>query len=227
MGITKDIDTVMTISGGTECAAALLWAVKKGLKPVAVHLASMADPENVLNAGIEASKKQCEHLGVPLIIDRVDIPQKKKNLFAVYQWQTALLHVIKGNPQCKIKYMVWGANAEDSFRQRIQLRMPNRIMAVDNDDILEAIQVQFHTVLDLPINLFPFEWMTKVELVSLLIRTDKKLYDMIFSCNNPTKDYKACGRCRKCLEKDFSEQMALQAKLRIQESVDYVNSYKD
>ena len=34
----RNVNTLVTVSGGMECAAALLWSLKKGLKPVGVHL---------------------------------------------------------------------------------------------------------------------------------------------------------------------------------------------
>lgn len=220
----KNKDTVVCVSGGTESTAALLYAVNKGMKVVGLHLADKSDPKKIFEASKQAAEKQCELLGVPLVTTVCDIPKDTPGLFAVYQYQSAILQLIKGN-KMRVKNIVWGSSAEDSFRQRVQLRYPNRILAVDAEDVLEVTQVSLNSVMNLPVNIFPFEWMTKAEIISLLVRSNKELYDLIFTCNNPTDDLKTCGRCKKCAERWFSEKTAKQAKLRIQESVNYVNSY--
>ena len=82
----RNVDTLVTVSGGMECAAALLWSLKKGLKPVGVHLFNKN--KDFAEADLFFAQKQCDLLGVRLIVDEVDLPRSKP-ITAVFQWQTA------------------------------------------------------------------------------------------------------------------------------------------
>ena len=228
-----DVDTLVTVSGGMECATALLWAVKKGLKPVGVHL------WNKNKRGSEAdlffAQKQCDLLGVRLIVDEVDLPRSKP-ITAVFQWQTACSTLVVANPHIEWKYCVWGSNSEDSWKQRQALRYTSMIQACEYAGSLDRHGVTMEALTTIPLNLFPFEFLTKSEIASILFRTNKDMADLVWSCSHYEKiakvgekivNYIPCGKCSKCVERKSAINTAKNAQFKIQEGKDYESSYKD
>lgn len=223
----SDRDTIVTVSGGFECLAALWWSVNKGLKPVGVHLKNNVHG-NTAKASEYWARKQCEYFNVPLIVDEIEIPQKNAIKVAVFQWQSAILHLLAGNEKVDWKYIVWGANSEDSFRQRVQLRYPSKMIQMYQSDAIDAHGIHKKVLLNSPINLFPFEHLTKSEVVGIIGRIEPKTLDLAFSCVRGyqlLEEWKMCEKCNKCTEWQLAKQIAGQAKFRVQEGFDYGASF--
>ena len=55
-------------------------------------------------------------------------------------------------------------------------------------------------LLSAPVSLFPFEWMTKSEMVSLIMKDHPQILDMVWTCSRDFTDEGPCGVCTKCLE---------------------------
>ena len=139
------------------------------------------------------------------------------NNYSVLQGQSAIAMLIQGNRQINFKWHVWGANADDSFRQRLQLRYPLRAMMAGRSRSLDLHGLQPHHVLQAPVSLFPFEWMTKSEVVSLLMKDNPALLDLVWTCSGDFKDDIPCGVCTKCLEWKYAKHVAKKSVYKVQE----------
>ena len=231
----RNVDTLVTVSGGMECAAALLWSLKKGLKPVGVHLFNKN--KDFAEADLFFAQKQCDLLGVRLIVDEVDLPRSKP-ITAVFQWQTACSTLVVANPHIEWKYCVWGSNSEDSWKQRQALRYTSMIQACEYAGSLDRHGLNMKSLTRIPVNIFPYEFLTKSEIASILYRENKELANLVWSCGGFQKikihkidktilGYVPCGKCSKCLERKAAIQVAKQAKFRVQEGKDYESNYTD
>ena len=224
-GLDKSIDTIVNVSGGAECFAALWWAKERGLKAVGLHLYNNPNNELAKDAQLYYAQKQCDFFNFPLVVDRNELPQEVTLPLAVNQHISAAATLLLGNPR-KWKYLVWGANAEDSFQQRLQLRYPIRAYFAQRSYQLDMHGVAASTVLEAPINIFPFETLHKSEVLSLLA---KNLWDFakesIWYCednlgnikHNPDGSYTPCGNCSKCIEWKHAVQVANQSVYKQQE----------
>lgn len=224
----SDRDTIQTVSGGFECLAALWWSVNKGLKPVGVFLRNNRYHPDSNNSSEYWARKQCEYFKVPFIVDEINLPQKNVIYNAVFQWQSALLHLLAGNKDVNWKYIVWGANSEDSFRQRTQLRYPIKMVQMYQSDAIDAHGIHKKILLNSPINLFPFEHLTKSEMVGIIGRIEPQVLDLVFSCTHGYKlleEWKMCEKCNKCAEWRLAKAIASQAKFKIQEGYNYGASF--
>ena len=222
--LDKSINTIVNVSGGAECFAALWWAKEKGLKAVGLHLYN--NPHNELHreAQLRYAQKQCDFFKFPLVVDKNTLPQELPVGLAVHQHMSAATTLIIGNPR-KWKYLVWGANADDSFQQRLQLRYPIRAYFAQKSFQLDMHGVNAGVVMNAPINIFPFETLHKSEIVSLIA---KNLWDFakdnIWYCYprkgdvEKTEDgYKPCGACNKCIEWQQAVQVANRSVFKQQE----------
>jgi len=220
----SDRDTIVTVSGGFECLAALWWSVNKGYKPVGVFLRNNRYRKESLDSSQYWAEQQCKHFGIPFIVDEISIPQSNKISNAVFQWQSALLHLLAGNKDVNWKYIVWGANSEDSFRQRTQLRYPIKMVQMYQSDAIDAHGIHKKILLNSPINLFPFEHLTKSEIVGIIGRIEPEILKLSYSCTRGYKildEWRMCEKCEKCAEWKLAKQIAEQAKFKIQEGYNY------
>ena len=212
----SNTNCIVNLSGGFECLAALWYAKKRGWNPVALALFN-PEAKKFAVQELHAAKIQADYFGVELIVDESTVPQESNsNNYPVLQHQSAVAQLIQGNPSIKFEYIIWGANADDSFRQRLQLRYPFRAMMAGRSRSLDLHGLQVHDFMPCPMNLFPFEWMSKSEMVSLIRKADEKLLDLVFSCNNP-KGNEMCGECTKCQEWKYSKHVAWKSQFKQQE----------
>ena len=232
-GLDKSIDTIVNVSGGAECFAALWWAKEKGLKAVGLHLYNNPNNHPAKDAQLYYAQKQCDFFGFPLVVDRNELPQEVTLALAVNQHMSAAATLLLGNPDNKWKYLVWGANAEDSFAQRLQLRFPIRAYLAERSFQLDLHGVSAQEVMNAPINIFPYETLYKSEIVSMIA---KNLWEFasenIWYCypsqhRNPelvhkivklkSGHYSPCGQCTKCIEWKRAVQVANKSVYKQQE----------
>ncbi len=64
--IPEDTDTIVNLSGGFECLAALWYAKKKGYKPVCLALYNPNAKGRFADAELEAAKLQAKSFGVTI-----------------------------------------------------------------------------------------------------------------------------------------------------------------
>ena len=88
--LKHDVDSIVNLSGGLECAAALWYAKAKGYNPVALHLYNKVWGESA-DAQLEAAQKQADLMKVRLLVDEANMPQDwKVNNYPVLQHQSAI-----------------------------------------------------------------------------------------------------------------------------------------
>ena len=212
--IPQDTDCIVNLSGGFECLAALWYAINKGYKPVCLAL---YNPN--AKGRFAAAKLQAKYFKVPLVVDdKSSLPQETDvNNYSVLQGQSAIAMLIQGNRHIKFKWHIWGANADDSFRQRLQLRYPLRAMMAGRSRSLDLHGLNPRHLLSAPISLFPFEWMTKSEMVSLIMKDNPGILEMVWTCSGDFTDEGPCGVCTKCLEWKYAKHVAAKSLYKVQE----------
>ena len=216
--VDRKINCIVNLSGGFECLAALWYAKEKGFNPVCLHLYNPNAKGKFAQAELSAAQKQADYFKVDLIVDESTIPQESnKNNYPVLQHQSAIAQLIQGNPRTKFKYIIWGANADDSFRQRLQLRYPFRAMKAGISRQLDLHGLESKEFLKTPINLFPFEWLSKSEVVAIIHRANKELLDLVWTCSGEFENDTPCGKCTKCLEWKYARHVAWKSQLKQQE----------
>lgn len=224
--LNDKVTTIVNVSGGLECFAALWWAKERGLNAVGLHLYN--NPHKTLGKEAELyyAKKQCEFFKFPLVVDVNTIPQKFPLRYPVNQHISAAISLILGHPDNKWEYLVWGANADDSFAQRLQLRYPMRAIFAQKSAQLDIHGVSAGTILQAPINIFPFETLQKSEVMAMLAKNifKKDVYPStgIWYClsdkvEKTEEGYKPCGKCEKCIEWQSSVDIANRSWFKQQE----------
>ena len=216
--VNQKTDCIVNLSGGFECLSALWYAKEKGFNPICLHLYNPNAKGKFAQAELKAAQRQADYFSVNLIVDESTIPQESnKNNYPVLQHQSAIAQLIQGNPRIKFKYIIWGANADDSFRQRLQLRYPFRAMKAGISRQLDLHGLQPKEFLNTPMNLFPFEWLSKSEVVAIIHRANKQLLDLVWTCSGEFENNTPCGKCTKCLEWKYARHVAWKSQLKQQE----------
>lgn len=230
-GLDKSIDTIVNVSGGAECFAALWWAKERGLNAVGLHLYNNPNNELAKDAQLYYAQKQCDFFNFPLVVDRNELPQEITLGLAVNQHMSAAATLLIGNPR-KWKYLVWGANADDSFQQRLLLRYPIRAYFTQKSYQLDIHGVAASTILEAPINIFPFETLHKSEVISMLAKNlwnfakDNIWYcypspqrnpELVAKIKKTEEGYTPCGECIKCTEWKNAIQVANKSVYKQQE----------
>ena len=190
-----------------------------GRSPAMTALPDVKMLNEMSKTTIKAAQKQADYFNIPLIVyNKSSLPQETNiNNYSVLQGQSAIAMLIQGNRQINFKWHIWGANADDSFRQRLQLRYPLRAMMAGRSRSLDLHGLQPHHVIQAPVSLFPFEWMTKSEVVSLLMKDNPSLLDLVWTCSGDFKDDIPCGVCTKCLEWKYAKHVAKKSVYKVQE----------
>lgn len=231
-GLDKSINSIVNVSGGLECFAALWWAKENGLKPVGLHLYNNPHNHPAKDAQLHYAQKQCDFFNIPLVVDRNELPQEVTLALAVNQHMSAAATLLIGNPSNHWKYLVWGANAEDSFQQRLQLRFPVRAYLAQMSYQLDLHGVTAEHIMNAPINIFPYETLYKSEVVSMIAKNlwhfakdniwycyppDRKLEQVAKIKKNKDGSYTPCGECIKCTEWKHAVQVANKSVFKQQE----------
>ena len=112
---------------------------------------------------------------------------------------SVLAMLVAGNPHIQFKYVVYGANMEDSFRQRLQLRFPMRAVMASQSSQLDMHGVNPDIIAKAPKNIFPFEYLTKSEMIAMIHQSDKELLDMVWCCTGKVEQVD-CNKDDKPLE---------------------------
>ncbi len=219
----RKVNCLVLLSGGLDCAAALWYAKRKGWNPLCLHLYNpniikQAEPE------LAHAQLQADFFNVELVIDdKSSLPQEtKENMYSVLQGMSAIAMIIQGNKDINFQYIIWGANADDSFRQRLQLRYPLRALAAGQSHQLEVHGVKPRHIVQAPLNVFPFEYLYKSEIISMITQDKPELLDIVWGCSGEYKvekgfEYIPCGKCTKCLEFNYAKHTAKKSLFKKQE----------
>jgi|TARA_A100001011_G_scaffold397090_1_gene497017 7-cyano-7-deazaguanine synthase in queuosine biosynthesis len=236
--VPKDADSIVNVSGGIECFASLWWAKENGLNPIALHLYNNPNNHPGKDAQLFYAKKQADFFGFPLIVEYSHLPAEVSLALMVNMYVSACTMLLLGNPR-DWKYMVWGGNSEDSLLQRLQLRYPTRAYLAESSFQLDLHGISGQRFMKAPLQLFPFEMLTKSEVLSMVAK-NKTLWEFaskntwycypslrdrphlvekikIAKLNGKIVGYKRCGECPKCKEYDNAVQVTNKSYYKQQE----------
>ena len=227
----------MPLSAGVESTATLLYAVKDPeIFPWCVH---WYEPRygDFADAMAFYSKKQAKYFGLPYGNDTSMLSTigHTRESPVIINGMSAFMQCVIGSPgKFKFKWFMVGGNAEDDMRMRLQMREYRKIMANFLSDCLDSSGVHFDAIREVPEIRNPLDFMTKAELLSLIMRHDPNLYEMIWSCPFPKgtlknedeiTGYIPCGECYKCGEFKAAHKLASDAKFRYQEGKEYYSRF--
>jgi hypothetical protein len=227
----------MPLSAGVESTATLLYAVKDPeIFPWCVH---WYEPRYGPFADAMAfySRKQAEYFNLPYGNDMSMLSTigYTRQVPIIISGLSAFMSIVLGSPgKFKFKWFMMGGNAEDDMRMRLQFREYRKIMINYLSDCLDSSGVVFNAIRDVPEVRNPLDFMSKAEMLSLIMRHDPKLYSMIWSCPYPKgvledkgeiTGYIPCGECFKCGEFKAAHKLAEDAKFRYQEGKEYFTRF--
>ena len=222
------IDSIMPSGGGIETAAAVAWAVGKGYKPFL--FTEVVDRDNPAVKGMKrATQDIAEYFNVPFKVVYNDIPMDNLNVPITDFAFTNVIKLVLGNPSLRFKYLINGGNAEDSMQQRVQIRYLQRIIASRWSYQHDMHGVKWDAFINMPISLFPLEYLTKSEIIGIVMQEHPELVKKIWTCVSPIKqenNYKQCKKCSKCTEWSSALRVAKQARLKIQEGLNYEHNLR-
>ena len=233
----SDCNAYMPLSAGVESTATLLYAVKDPeIKPFCVH---WYEPRYGPFADAMAfySRKQAEYFNLPYGNDTSMLSTigYTREVPIIVSGLSSFMGCVLGAPGgIKWKWFMLGGNAEDDMRMRLQFREYRKIMINYLSDCLDTSGVHFDAIRDVPEVRNPLDFMSKAEMLSLIMRHDPNLYKMIWTCISPkgtlTKDdeitgYIPCGECYKCGEFKAAHKLAKDAKFRYQEGKEYYTRF--
>ena len=226
------VNSLVYSGGGVESAAALAYAVSKGYNPAVVTIQQSNTPP--VQKMIEAAKQQAEYFSVPIHIAKHNEPIAEPGKFNISDAGGAdvTVRLILGNPQWDIKWLFTGTNAEDSLQQRVQTRYMLRLLAARWGGQYELAGMKWKVFKNLPQWVFPFECLTKAEIIGMLMMEYPELMNMTWTCHYPKRRVKMgdggagqlypCGKCDKCIEYTGAFNTAKRALKRVQEGEEYV-----
>ena len=173
-----------------------------------------------------------------MVVEYSHLPAENSLALMVNMYVSACTMLLLGNTR-DWKYMVWGGNSEDSLLQRLQLRYPTRAYLAEHSFQLDLHGIAAHKFMKAPLQLFPFEMLTKSEVLSMIAKNGK-LWEFAnkntWYCYPSLKDrphlvekiktlkvgkeivgYEKCGECPKCKEFDNAKQTANKSYYKQQE----------
>ena len=228
----------MPLSAGVESTATLLYAVKDPeIFPWCVH---WYEPRYGMFADAMAfySRKQAEYFNLPYGNDTslLSTIGHTRESPIIINGLSAFMQCVIGSPgKFKFKWFMMGGNAEDDMRMRLQFREYRKIMINYLSDCLDSSGVVFSAIQEVPEIRNPLDFMTKAEMLSLIMRHDPKLYEMIWYCifpqgtlhgeNDEIVGYVPCGKCYKCGEFQAANKLAKDAVFRYQEGKEYYTRF--
>ena len=215
----SDIDSIIFSGGGIESAAALAWAHRKKLNPLVVTFV-FSDTEAVKQMVI-ATQKQAEYFGFNCHVSVSDTPISGPITYNVSDVCLGFpIEFVLGNPKLNIKYFITGTNSEDSLQQRVQIRHAQRTILARRTKQYELCGNKIADTAYIPVWVFPFEYLTKAEIIGMVANSYPELMKMVWTCHNPIED-KPCKKCSKCIEYRAANDSAWRASKRVQEGDNY------
>ena len=219
----SDIDSIIPCGGGIETAAAVAWAVGQGYKPFL--FTEILDRNSPAQKGMtKASEYIAKYFDLQFFTAYNDIPMENQNVPPTDYASINFVKVILGNPSLRIKNIVCGGNAEDSMQQRIQLRYIQKIIAARWSNQYDMHGLEWKHFLTIPHVLWPLEYLTKSEIIGIMIRKHPDLVKNTWTCIRPVKEennYKQCGQCPKCNEWSSALRQAKNSSLKVMEGRNY------
>lgn len=229
-------NTYVPISGGVESAWALCYALNNpDMIPIGAHWYDIIYGKTYADASMFYARKQCEYLGIPFIWDesrgQSDIMGYEKTVPVVYSGMSAFMSLWLGQPRgIKFKWFLSGANAEDDMRTSLFFRPYRKLMALGQSEALDGTDLKWSEFYKTPEIICPGDFLTKAEMLGMIMAHDPKLLELIWTCTKPKgvlkkdgdiTDYVPCNKCNKCLEYKNAREMAQEASVRWSEHIEY------
>lgn len=219
----SDIDSIIPCGGGIETAAAVAWAVGQGYKPVL--FTEVLDRKSPAQKGMtRASEYIAKYFDLEFFISYNDVPMENESVPPSDYMIHNPIKLILGNPSLRFKYFICGGNSEDSLQQRIQVRYIQKLVAARWSNQWDMHGLDWRHFLKVPHALFPMEYLTKSEIISIMMRKHPDLVKNTWTCIRPVKEennYKQCGQCPKCNEWSSALRQAKNSNIKVMEGRKY------
>ena len=235
--LDRRTNTYVPVSGGCESAWALSYShYHKDHFPAVVH---WYDPRYGLfaDASLFYAKKQADYYGYTLVWDSSRLSEigYTTEIPIIVTGIASFMTVALGKPHgMQLKWIMSGANSEDDLRMRIMFREYRKIMACIESDALDASNISYEVLGQTPQLISPGEFLTKSEMLAMMMTRDPNLVELIWTCPKPkgvlkSKDeitgYVPCGACYKCLEFEAARKNAQDAVMRYAMGVEYYSKF--
>ena len=235
--LDRRTNTYVPVSGGCESAWALSYAhYHKDHFPAVVH---WYDPRYGMfaDASLFYAKKQAEYYGYTLVWDSSKLSEVgyTKEIPIIVTGIASFMTVALGKPHgMQLKWIMSGANSEDDLRMRIMFREYRKIMACIESDALDASNISYEVLGQTPQLISPGEFLTKSEMLAMMMTRDPNLVELIWTCPTPKgvlknkeeiTGYVPCGVCYKCQELESARKTAQDAVMRYAMGVEYYSKF--
>ena len=226
-------NTYLPISAGVESTAALLYCMNDpDIHPFCV---SWYDPAlgDYSDATILYAEKMCALYDLPLVVYMTAIPTEK-TVPVICAGINAWMITVIGFDRFDWKWWMGSSNSEDDKRMIQQFQEYRRILSQHYSDSLDGHGFDVASIIKTPEIRFPLEYMSKSELLAFIIQTDKRAYELLWTCGSPKATlkeegeitgYLPCGRCKKCIEYKGAETRALEAVHRVAVGTTYLKTF--
>lgn len=238
---SPDTNTYAPLSAGVESLWGLKYAVTNpDLVPLAAHWYDESQGPQFADASLFYAKKQAEYLGVPFVWDKsrgqttnFDIKHATPVFFS---GMSAFMSQCISNPHgINFKYIINGANSEDRQELGLYFRSWRKVIAMFKSQAWDGTNVKWEALPETPLCIDPGSFLTKIEMVAMLMQSDPKLMELVWTCIRPSGalkrgdeivGYQACGKCFKCLEFQNALYIASEANLRYTAGMEYYAKFK-
>ena len=238
---SPDTNTYAPLSGGLESLWGLKYAIADPhLVPLAAHWYDESQGRLYADASLFYSRKQAEYLGVPFVWDKSRGQNTNFNLTrnvpVFFSGMSAFMAQCIANPHgINFKYLINGANSEDRQELGLYFRSWRKVIAMFKSSAWDGTNINWEALAETPMCIDPGSFLTKIEMVAMLMQTDPKLMELVWTCVHPTSTlkvgdeivgYEACGKCWKCLEYTNALTVASEANVRYSAGVEYYAKFK-
>lgn len=237
---SPDTNCYVPLSGGLESLWGLRYAVAHpDLVPIAAHWYDETWGKQFADASLFYAKKQAEYFGIPFGWDSSsfqtnEIPTKYP-IPVFFSGMSAFMAQSMAEPKgIKFKYIISPANAEDRQELPVYFRPYRKNIAMYKSRAWDGTAVTWDALRETPLLIEPGTMLTKVEMTAMLMQSDPNVMPYVWTCFHPAAlkvddeitGYKACRKCRKCLELDNALNVAEEANQRYTAGMEYYAKFR-
>lgn len=238
---SPDTNTYAPLSGGVESLWGLKYAVTHpDLVPLAAHWYDESIDPIFAEASLFYARKQAEYLNVPFVWDKSRGQTRnfehQEGVPVFFSGMSAFMAQCLSKPHgITFKYLINGANSEDRQELGLYFRSWRKVMAMYNSQAWDGTNVKWEALGETPLCIDPGSFLTKTEMVAMLMQSDPKLMELVWTCVRPTSTlkvgdeivgYESCGKCFKCLEFQNALYIASEANLRYTAGMEYYAKFR-
>jgi hypothetical protein len=228
------INTYVPISAGVESTAAYLYAINDpDIHPLCVN---WYDPQwgEAADAMLTYGERLCKLYDAPLVVWNTGNIATENEVPIVISGLAAWMATVVGNKRFNWKWFMGSGNAEDDIRMRNQFKEYRRIISQHYSDSLDGHGFSIEAIIKTPEVRYPFEYMSKSELLAFVKQTDPEAYKLLWTCATPKGTlkeegeivgYVPCHNCKKCGEFKAAEIKAMEAVHRVATGKSYSKNF--